>query len=217
EHLAGAPARHRGIVPMQHRADDDIVLDRKRWERPHQLEGAANAAAADLVGGKSVDAVTGEGDRTAVGRGHAGDDVEQRGLAGTVGADDCEDRALRHAKAHIVDRKQPAKALADRVDGQEGGHARRPVTPSLPASHGHTPSGNAITTTSRQSPKKTCLAPEASRPSAVKISCMVSDRPVRRNAPMRGPNRVPMPPMIGPKISSIEREMWNTCSGNRML
>ena len=73
-------------------------------------------------------------------------------IAGTVGADDREDRALRHAKAHTIDRKQAAKALADRVDGQKGGHDLRTATPSLPASHGHTPSGSAITTTSRQSP-----------------------------------------------------------------
>src|SRR5262249_18038801 len=149
EHLVGAPARHRGIVPMQHRADDDILLDRKRGERPHQLEGTADAAAADLVGSKSVDAFAGEGDGAAVGRRHAGDDVARGGLAGAVGAEDREDRPWRQTKAPIVDREQAAKALADRLDGQERGHERSLATPSLPASHGHTPSGSAITTTSR--------------------------------------------------------------------
>ena len=34
-----------------------------------------------------------------------------------------------------------------------------------------------------------------------------SDMPVRRKAPMIGPNKVPTPPTIGPRMISIEREM----------
>ncbi len=137
---------------MQHGADDDVVLDRKRREWPHQLEGAADAAAADLVGRASIDAFAGERDGTLIGREHAGNDVEQGSLARAIRADDGEDRALRDAKAHIVDREQAAKAFADRIDGQQRRHDRGPVTPSLRASHGHTPSGSTITTASRQSP-----------------------------------------------------------------
>ena len=44
-----------------------------------------------------------------------------------------------------------------------------------------------------------------------------SASPVSTNAPRIGPNSVPMPPMIGPRMISIEREMLNTCSGNRLL
>ncbi len=32
-----------------------------------------------------------------------------------------------------------------------------------------------------------------------------------------GPNSVPRPPMIGPKMISIERPMLKTCSGNSVL
>src|SRR5262249_36733732 len=112
----GAAGHRRGIVPAQHRADDDVVLDGERRERPHQLEGAADAATTDLVRRKSVNAVTGKRDRTAVGREYSGNDVEQRGLARAVRADDGEDRATLDAKADVVDRKQAAKALADRFD-----------------------------------------------------------------------------------------------------
>jgi len=147
-----AAARHGGIVPTQHRADDDIVLHRKRRERPHQLEGAADAAAADLVGRKAVDAFAGEGNRSSVGREGPGNDVEQRGLARSVRADHRKDRALGDAKAHVVDREQPTKALANSINREKRRHDRRPFTPSLAASHGHTPPGSAITTASKQSP-----------------------------------------------------------------
>src|SRR5262245_20231510 len=116
QHLVGAAARRWGIVPAQHRADDAVCLDGEGRERPHQLEGAADAATADLVGRKSVNAVTGKGDRTAVGREYSGNDVEQRGLARAVRADDGEDRAALDTKADVIDRKQAAKALADRFD-----------------------------------------------------------------------------------------------------
>ena len=56
-------------------------------------------------------------------------------------------------KAYIVDREQAAKALADPIDVEERGHDRvPPVRPSMRASHGHTPSGSTITTTSRHRP-----------------------------------------------------------------
>ena len=54
-------------------------------------------------------------------------------------------------------------------------------------------------------------------PKARMISPSVSASAVSRKAPTIGPNSVPMPPMMGPRISSMEREMWKTCSGNRLL
>ncbi len=50
QHLVRMRARVVDVVPVQQRADDDVVLDRQRRERPHDLEGAADAAPADLVG-----------------------------------------------------------------------------------------------------------------------------------------------------------------------
>ena len=47
---------------------------------------------------------------------HAGDHVEQRGLAGAVRADHAADFARRHVKADIGDRLQAAKALAEVFD-----------------------------------------------------------------------------------------------------
>ena len=73
-------------------------------------------------------------------------------LPAPFGADNGEDRALRHGKADAVDREQTAEALADRLDGEECGHFFSPVRPSRRASGGHTPSGSARTTRRRQTP-----------------------------------------------------------------
>ena len=141
QHLVRMGAGRGEIGPMQHRADDDIVLDRQCRKRSHQLKGASYPTAADLIRPAPIDTLTGEGDRTLVGREHAGDDVEQRRLARTVRTDDREDRALRNPKACIVDGKQTAKALADTINGQERGHDRGFSRPKSRASHGHTPAG----------------------------------------------------------------------------
>ena len=45
----GMTARGRDMFSMQQRADNHIVLDRQAMERPHVLEGASDAAPADLI------------------------------------------------------------------------------------------------------------------------------------------------------------------------
>ena len=50
-------------------------------------------------------------------------------------------------------------------------------------------------------------------PKAISVVLSASARPVSTKAPRIGPNSVPMPPMIGPRIISIEREILKTCSG----
>ena len=103
-------------------------------------------------GASAVDALAGEGDAAGIGREGAGDQVEQRGLAGAVRADHREDRALRHLEADAVDRDQAAEALADIVDGKQRAHFGFSVSPRRRASHGQMPSGSATITSSRQMP-----------------------------------------------------------------
>ena len=55
-------ARRADIVPVQQRADDDVVLDAERRKRPHQLEGAGDAAPAHRVGRQAVDRLAGKDD-----------------------------------------------------------------------------------------------------------------------------------------------------------
>ncbi len=153
QHLVRVRARIARVAAMQQRADDDIVLDRERRERPHDLEGAADAAPADLVGRQAVDALAGESDRAAVGRVDAGDHVEQSGLAGAVRADHREDRALRHLEADLVDREQAAEALADRLDRKQRAHgalsgeaepAREPRPDAVRQRHDHQQQADAV-------------------------------------------------------------------------
>ena len=152
QHVVRVRARIARVAAMQQRADDDIVLDRERRERPHDLESAADPAPANLVGRQAFGALTGESDRAAVGRVDAGDHVEQSGLAGAVRADHRDDGALRHLEADLIDREQAAEALADRLDRKQRAHARSPVRPSRRASQGQMPSGSARITSNRQMP-----------------------------------------------------------------
>ena len=111
---ASSTAGCRSSAPMI-----DIVLDAERRKRPHQLEGAPDAAARRCGRGRALDALAGKRDRALIGRDLAGDHVEQGGLAGAVGADDGEELAGPDAEAHGVERLQAAKALAHRIDRQQ--------------------------------------------------------------------------------------------------
>ena len=76
---------------------------------------------------REVDAV--EQDAAAAWPQHAGDHVEQRGLAGAVRADHAADFARRHVKADIGDRLQAAKTLAEIFDREQGGHDSHRLAP----------------------------------------------------------------------------------------
>ena len=56
------------IGSVQQRADNDVVLDGERRERPHDLERPSDAAPADRVGRQTVDALAREADRALVRR-----------------------------------------------------------------------------------------------------------------------------------------------------
>ena len=112
---------------------------------------------------------------------------------------------------------QAAEALADRVERQERAHRLRSVTPSRRASHGHTPSGSAD-----DDEKEADAVEHLLRAGQIDAECRHGGierfgEAVSTNAPRIGPNSVPTPPMIGPRMISIEREMLKTCSGNRLL
>ena len=56
------------------------------------------------------------------------------------------------SKLTLVDREQAAEPLADAVDRKKRAHFGFPVSPRRRQSHGHTPSGSAMITSSRQMP-----------------------------------------------------------------
>src|SRR5262249_24155029 len=210
-------ARRDDIGRVQQGADHDIIFHAQSRKWTHDLESAGNAATADRIRGQAADWLAGKSDRAFVRSKSTGNHVEKRRLAGSVRPDNCEQFPGRYVEADAIDRDKAVKALAHAVDGKERGHCRRPASPSRRASQGHTPSGRATTTRSRQIPQKTCLAPGRSRPIADIAALSSSARPVSTKAPRIGRNSVPTPPMIGPRIISIEREILNTCSGKRLL
>ena len=99
-------------------ADDHVVEHRESGERLHQLEGAADAGGADLVGAKPVYPLFLKKNFSRIRRVNAGDQVEDGGLAGAVGADEGVDAALRDLEGGLVHRAQPAKRFRDTADAQ---------------------------------------------------------------------------------------------------
>src|SRR5882672_1825365 len=102
-HLEQAP-RH-DVVEHAHALEEGDVLEGARdAERRHVGRPQARAVGA------------GEADTALGGLVEAADDVEQRGLAGAVGADDGQDLAALDLEAHLVQRHQRAEAHADGLD-----------------------------------------------------------------------------------------------------
>ena len=86
-----------------------------------------------------------------VGREHAGDQVEQRGLAGAIRPNNREDLPLADREAHAIDRGEPAEAPRDLIDCEQA-HRRSSVSRSVRASQGQRPDGLSTMITMRARP-----------------------------------------------------------------
>ena len=80
------------------------------------LEGAGDAARGDVARWQAGRSLAAELDLAARQRQHAGDQVEDRALAGAVRADQADDLARPDLEADLVDRDQAAEPLARLVD-----------------------------------------------------------------------------------------------------
>ena len=92
----------------------DQVLEELR-----KLEGPDQARGRDRLRRAGGDVVAGEYDTAGIGRLEARDQVEQRGLAGAVRADDGGDAALGYIQVDGIDRDQAAEAARDVLYRQE--------------------------------------------------------------------------------------------------
>ena len=90
-------------------ADHDIVRDRHAQERAHDLEGAADAGLAELVRLAAGHVAAVEQNFAGAGPQESVEQVEQRGLAGAVGADDAEDLVSPQLEADILHGLQSAE------------------------------------------------------------------------------------------------------------
>src|SRR3989454_11738734 len=93
------------------------------------LKLAGDSEPTDHVGRTTGDVLAAEADRSGVGGKGAGDDVEQRGLAATVGADDAAQLPGADGQVDPPQDVEPAEPLGDPADLEERwGHGTRPAT-----------------------------------------------------------------------------------------
>ena len=105
------------------RADDDVLGHREVREGFELLERAGHAQAGDAVGPQAGDVAPVEEDTAGVERLKPGDQIEQRGFAGAVGADDADDLALVHVERDVGIGGEAAVALGQAFDVEQQAHA----------------------------------------------------------------------------------------------
>src|SRR5581483_3599130 len=106
-------------------ADQNVLDGGHVVEQADVLEGAGDAAIDDLVGLEPDNALAGEDQLAAGRREQAGDDVEERGLAGPVRADQAEHLALFDLNGDAADGAQAAEDFGYLASLQERAHAER--------------------------------------------------------------------------------------------
>src|SRR5690606_33337213 len=97
----------------------DVGDDGQVAERPGVLEGAGDAGVDHIPGLGAGQVLAVEADRAAVGLDQLGDQPQQGGLAGAVGADHADHLIAADLKADVVDRHQAAEALGQPLDLEE--------------------------------------------------------------------------------------------------
>ena len=128
------------IAFARHDADGGVFVNAQRGKRPHDLKRARQAAHADLIGSKAIDARAVEFDTAGVSRERTRDEAEQGRLARAIRPDDREDRARFHSQRHIVDRDQSAEPSGNAVEAKQT-HRRPSPMPRRRAMAGQTPPG----------------------------------------------------------------------------
>src|SRR5260221_14064421 len=101
------------MLAAEQRADGRILPYGHRAERPHDLEGAADAKPGDPVRRHPGDRRTLPPDVAAVEAVDAADAVEERRLAGAVGAGDADDPPPGDLEGHAVDGGDASETLGD--------------------------------------------------------------------------------------------------------
>src|SRR5690606_2076927 len=109
-HLGGEkPAVPNPLAPLVAGDEHEVFQDGHGFELPGDLKGPDQPKASDAMGREMIDALAVKPDLSLVGPEKAADDVEKRGLACSVGADQPGDRGPLHFKGASVDRADTAK------------------------------------------------------------------------------------------------------------
>ena len=122
QHLVSLLPRHAHHGVAHQRADDDVVDHAHGLKTFHHLEGAADAAHAALGRRQFCHVLAIEPDRALRRRQHARDQVEQRRLAGAVGADQTDDLAAPDRNRDVAVGDEAAEPLPDAAGFQQSRH-----------------------------------------------------------------------------------------------
>src|SRR6185503_10704332 len=183
-------------------AADHHVFERgKIHEQADVLEGAADAGGRDLVRLQAGETAVVEPEVTAIGRIDAGENIEQRGLAGTVGTDQAVDLALADGEGDIIQRLHAAEPLCNLFCNQQV-QAARSSSSRLRTAEGSSPAGrNSMTSTSarpnssmRITSGSTSMRPNSASCSGVTVQRRISGTKDNSSAPRITPQMLPMPP-----------------------
>src|SRR5205807_4280646 len=109
--------RARGPALAVEAGEDDVLDQREPVERPRDLERAPNTEVDDAVGRQPGDLAPLEADGAGVRRQGPGQHVEDRALAGAVGADQAEDLSRLDTERHVADGDEAAESLRQSFDG----------------------------------------------------------------------------------------------------
>src|SRR5262249_21570026 len=114
---------------LQRAPGHDVVERRHALEQRHVLKSPRNATQPGLVGPHGRSRPSLEGDAALLRVIEAVDDVEQRGLAGAIGADDGADLAFADVEGNAADRLDPAEGERDSLDREQhlAGYDIRPA------------------------------------------------------------------------------------------
>src|SRR3954469_4240523 len=120
---AGKKALPQRYVLADVEAGEHVLEQGKLLEEADFLEGAGDAKPRTLVCRQPDQVGLVEGERAGIGLIDAGEEVQERRLAGAVGADQREDRAGRDVQRHVVHRAHAAETLVQLFGLEERRHA----------------------------------------------------------------------------------------------
>ena len=107
-------------------ADHDVIEDRQRQRQAGALEGAGNSCPIDRARRNGRDVGPVEHHTPRISGVDPCDDVEECGLAGTIGADEADDFAGLNGEIEPVQRQHAAEALHQAAGFQQRGHGCHP-------------------------------------------------------------------------------------------
>src|SRR6266480_1178421 len=192
-------------------ADHHVLERRQVGEQTDILERARNACGGYLVRLQAGQVAPVEQERAGVWRVKPRQHVEERGLAGAVGADQAENFAGADGKRDFRKRLHAAKALGDALGLQER-HAACPMSSRFLTAEGSRPAGrNSITSTSAR-PKISMRITSGSiswRPNSASCSGATVQRRLAgtndsSSAPRITPQTLPMPPSTTIETTMID-------------